>query len=283
MSSLRLAHVEVDGSQIPVVLSDEATLDARSLCSAWEGDWFTADRLSEIRAAMSSLPVVETHGRFGPCVQRPSQIVAVGLNYVDHAAESQMKLPSEPICFSKSVHSLCGPDDDIVMPTEASKLDWEAEMGLIVGKYVYQTSLEEARGAIAGYCLANDVSERVWQLEREGQWMKGKSALTFCPTGPWFIPAEELDAGSIELKLSVNGQVRQHDSTASMVFTPDVIIQTLSQYFPFYPGDLVLTGTPEGVGMATGEYLQIGDVIELSAGPLGSQTNRVVSSRTESM
>ncbi|USQ79206.1 fumarylacetoacetate hydrolase family protein [Ornithinimicrobium faecis] len=223
------------------------------------------------------MPKLEAYDRISACVKAPSQIVAVGLNYRSHAKESQMSVPGEPICFSKSPHSISGPNDDIIMPTTAGKLDWEVELALVVGAHAYQADLEQAEASIAGYCLTNDVSERTWQLEREGQWMKGKSAPTFCPTGPWFVPAADLpDPGNLKLSLSVNGKIRQQANTSSMIFSPAQIVSILSEYMVFQPGDLILTGTPEGVGMGSNEYLSPGDEVVASIEGLGEQSMRVV-------
>ncbi len=260
------------------MLRDDVLLDARSWCSSWRGEEFGVGRLQALRDALDAFPPLETtYDRIGACVSAPSQVVAVGLNYRSHAEESQMVVPAEPICFSKSPHSLSGPNDDIVMPPTATKLDWEVELAVVVGQAIYQADQVEAAAAIAGYCLTNDVSERVWQLEREGQWMKGKSAPTFCPTGPWFVPAADVpDPDDLMLSLSVNGVVRQKASTASMIFSPAKILSSLSKYMPFRPGDLVLTGTPEGVGMGADEYLSDGDEIVATIEFLGEQRTRVV-------
>lgn len=277
MTGLRLLHVEVGGEERPALLTGDTLRDASSWCTSWSGDEFDPGRLEELRGVAETLPILESHGRVGPCVRRPSQVVAVGLNYRSHAEESQMEVPSEPICFMKSPHSLSGPNDDIVLPTDATKLDWEVEVAVVIGRYAYQADAEEAAAAIAGYCLTNDVSERVWQLEREGQWVKGKSAPTFCPTGPWFVPAKDVpEPGALRLSLTVNGAVRQEASTASMIFSPVEIISSLSRYFPFHPGDLVLTGTPEGVGLGSDEYLAAGDEIVATVDGLGEQRMRVV-------
>jgi 2-keto-4-pentenoate hydratase/2-oxohepta-3-ene-1,7-dioic acid hydratase in catechol pathway len=279
MNGLRLLHVWIGNQQRPAVIVDGILRDASSWCRSWNGEEFAPRRLRELRKVAEGLPVIGAYDRLGPCITMPSQVVGVGLNYRSHAVESRMAVPSEPICFSKSPHSLSGPNDDIVMPAGATKLDWEVEVAVVIGQYTYQANAEQAAAAIAGYCLVNDVSERVWQLEREGQWMKGKSAPTFCPTGPWFVPAGDMDdPKSLNLSLSVNGVVRQKASTSSMIFSPAEIVRSLSEYFPFYPGDLILTGTPEGVGMGSGEYLRVGDEVVATAAGLGEQRMRVVKS-----
>lgn len=274
---MRLLHVTVDGQDVPAVLLDDTLYDARSWCQAWSGEEFSSGRMTALRAAAPDFPTIDGYDRIGPCVTAPGQILAVGLNYRDHAQESKMKVPSEPVCFSKSVHSLSGPDDDIIIPVGAEKVDWEVEIGLVIGELAYQASVDEAARAIGGYFLANDVSEREWQLEREGQWSKGKSAPTFCPIGPWVVPASDLpDADDIRLTLSVNGDTRQDARTSSMIFGFAQIVSKLSEYMELRPGDIILTGTPDGVGLATGEYLVADDVLVLTADGLGEQRARVV-------
>ena len=274
---MRLLHVTVSGEDVPAVLQNDTVYDARGWCDAWSGEEFSADRLRELRDVVSEFPVINGYDRIGPCIKTPGQILAVGLNYRDHAQESNMKVPSEPVCFTKSVHSLSGPNDDIILPAGANKLDWEVEIGLVIGTLTYQASLDEAERAIAGFFLANDVSEREWQLEREGQWSKGKSAPTFCPIGPWVVPASDLpDAGDLRLALFVNGATRQDARTSSMIFDYAQIVSRLSAYMELHPGDIILTGTPDGVGLATGEYLVSGDRLMLTAEGLGEQHAQVV-------
>lgn len=274
---MRLLHVTVDGADVPAVMLGDTIHDASGWCAAWAGEEFSPARLAALKHAVSQFPVVDGYDRIGPCVKTPGQILAVGLNYRDHAQESNMKVPSEPVCFTKSVHSLSGPNDDIILPAGARKLDWEVEVGLVIGELTYQASVEQAGTAIAGYFLANDVSEREWQLEREGQWSKGKSAPTFCPIGPWVVPASDLpDASDLQLTLSVNGRMRQSARTSSMIFDYAQIVSRLSSYMELHPGDIILTGTPDGVGLATGEYLAAGDEVVLAADGLGEQRALVV-------
>lgn len=274
---MRLMHVTVGGDDLPAVMADNTVYDARGWCSAWSGSEFSSARLTALREAVSTFPVIDGYDRIGPCVKTPGQILAVGLNYRDHAQESNMKVPSEPVVFTKSVHSLSGPNDDIILPSGARKLDWEVEVGLVIGELVYQASIEAAGKAIAGYFLANDVSEREWQLEREGQWSKGKSAPSFCPIGPWVVPALDLPhSHDLRVTLSVNGTTRQDARTSSMIFDYAQIVSRLSSYMELHPGDIILTGTPDGVGLATDEYLRAGDRIVLSADGLGEQRALVV-------
>ncbi|MFP3882938.1 MAG: fumarylacetoacetate hydrolase family protein [Actinomycetota bacterium] len=211
--------------------------------------------------------------RLGPPISRPNKIVGIGLNYADHAAEAGVPTPEEPVIFFKATTSFSGPYDDIHLPPAAEKVDWEVELGVVIGataQYLSDTNASEA--VIAGYAIVHDVSERAWQLERSGQWVKGKSADTFSPTGPFLVTHDELaDAFPLEMKCRVNGITRQHGSTSSMIFDVPHIVWYLSQFMTLEPGDLILTGTPPGVGMATGEYLHEGDVVELEIAGLGMQ------------
>ena len=206
-------------------------------------------------------------------VSRPHKIIGIGLNYREHAAESGMEVPTEPVVFMKATSSLSGPNDDIVFPPTFEKVDWEVELALVVGRTARLLPDEEAAQAtIAGFALANDVSERSYQLERGGQWTKGKSADTFTPLGPWLVTPDEVsDVGDLSLKCSVNGETRQAGSTSTMIFSPSHIVWYLSQFMSIEAGDVILTGTPKGVGLATGTYLNPGDVVELEITGLGRQ------------
>ncbi len=221
--------------------------------------------------------------RVGAPIARPHQILCIGLNYSDHAAESGMPVPDEPILFTKSPNTLVGPDDDVRMPRGATKLDWEVELGIVIGQRTsYLDSPEQAREHIAGYLVVNDVSERAFQIERGGQWAKGKSAETFNPAGPWLATPDELDdVMNLGMWLDVNGQRRQTGSTSTMIFDPFVIVHYLSQFLVLEPGDLINTGTPPGVGlgMTPPTYLQVGDVMQLGIDGLGTQRQTVIAPR----
>lgn len=226
-----------------------------------------------------ALPVVEAD-RFGPPLSQVGKFIGIGLNYADHAAESGVEPPTEPVVFFKATTSICGPNDDVVMPEDATALDWEVELGFVIGKEAYRVGLEEAATAIFGYLVVNDVSERNWQLERGGsQWSKGKSHDTFGPLGPWLVTADEVpDPGNLDLWLTVNGETVQRGSTRSMIFNPAQLVVDLSRYMRLLPGDVVTTGTPPGVGlgMKPPRYLRRGDVMELSVQGLGTQRQTVV-------
>jgi 2-keto-4-pentenoate hydratase/2-oxohepta-3-ene-1,7-dioic acid hydratase in catechol pathway len=221
--------------------------------------------------------------RIGAPIARPHQILCIGLNYRDHAAETGQAVPEEPILFTKPPNTLVGPNDDVRIPRGSTKPDWEVELGIVIGRRTsYLDSVDQARDAIAGYCVVNDVSERAFQLERGGQWSKGKSAETFNPAGPWLVTPDEIDdVRALDLWLDLNGVRRQTGSTKNMVFDPYFLIHYLSQFLVLEPGDLVDTGTPPGVGMGLTPqvWLQPGDVMELGITGLGSQRQRVIGPR----
>jgi len=207
------------------------------------------------------------------------QFIAIGLNYRQHAAEAGMQIPKDPVVFNKAITCMQGPNDDVVWPEGSVAMDWEIELGVIIGTKAQTVSVENALSHVAGYCLANDVSERDWQAKRSGQWVKGKSFDTFGPLGPWLVTSDELpNPQTIPLSLKVNGVQRQHNSTADMIFTVAEIVSHLSQFQTLLPGDVIVTGTPEGVGLGMKPplFLKRGDVMELDAGVLGSQRQRVV-------
>ena len=221
--------------------------------------------------------------RIGSPIARPHQILCIGLNYRDHAAETGQAVPAEPILFTKSPNTLVGPNDDVRIPRGSTKTDWEVELGVVIGKRAsYLDDEAAANDAIAGYVVVNDVSERAFQIERSGQWSKGKSAETFNPAGPWLVTPDEVpDVLALGMTLDVNGTRRQNGSTSTMVFSPAFIVHYLSQFLVLEPGDLINTGTPPGVGMGFKPpvWLQPGDVMELSIDRLGSQRQTVVAPR----
>jgi 2-keto-4-pentenoate hydratase/2-oxohepta-3-ene-1,7-dioic acid hydratase in catechol pathway len=218
--------------------------------------------------------------RIGAPFARPHQILCIGLNYKDHATEIGQALPAEPLVFNKAPNTLIGPNDDVVIPRHAEKTDWEVELGVVIGKpSLYLADETEAAAAIAGYVLVNDVSEREWQMERGGQWVKGKSAPTFNPTGPWLATPDEVgDVLDLDMSLDVDGKRRQTGSTSAMHFSPAFLVHYLSQFLALEPGDLINTGTPPGVGMGQKPptYLHGGETMELSISRLGTQAQRVV-------
>lgn len=235
----------------------------------------TLTRLQDLAALdPASLPLVPGSPRLGACVGGIGKFICIGLNYFDHAAESGMAVPPEPIIFAKYTSAVCGPNDPILIPRGSVKTDWEVELAVVIGKPAKYVTEAEALDHVAGYCLVNDVSERSFQTERSGQWSKGKSSDNFGPTGPWLVTPDELpDTDNLAMWLKVNGQVMQQGSTASMVYKVPFLISYLSQFFTLHPGDVISTGTPPGVGMGLKppRYLKPGDVVELGIEGLGSQ------------
>jgi len=243
-------------------------------------DWLSPEKLAALAAIdLMQMPLVPPGSRLGTPVAGVRQFVAIGLNYRKHALEAGLELPKEPIVFNKALTSLSGPDDDVSLPEGSTAGDWEIELGVVIGTKAKNVPVHRALEHVAGYCLANDVSERDWQIKRSGQWGKGKSFDGFGPLGPWLVTAAELpDPQSIPLELAVNGEIRQRSSTADMIFSVKEIVSYLSQFMTLLPGDVIASGTPEGVGLGmkpSPQFLKRGDVMTLSAGPLGTQRQRV--------
>jgi 2-keto-4-pentenoate hydratase/2-oxohepta-3-ene-1,7-dioic acid hydratase in catechol pathway len=289
---VKLMRIGEPGRERPVVRVDERSyVDVSDMVEDYDASFFprlTPAGLRHLRTTVADRVAagrVHPFGdvRVGPPIARPHQILCVGLNYRDHAAETGQAVPSEPILFTKPPNTLVGPYDDVRLPRGGDKTDWEAELGVVVGRRTsYLDTPEQARDAIAGYVLVNDVSERAFQMERGGQWSKGKSAETFNPAGPWLATPDEIDdVRDLGIRLDVNGRRRQTGSTAEMVFDPYAIVHYLSQFMVLEPGDLINTGTPPGVGMGFRPpvWLRAGDVIELGIDRLGTQRQRVVAAR----
>jgi 2,4-diketo-3-deoxy-L-fuconate hydrolase len=284
-----LMRIGAPGAEKPVARIDEQTyVDLSDVAPDFDEAFFGAGGLDRIRPVVAERAAAGQLFRFageriGAPIARPHQILCIGLNYRDHAAETGQAVPAEPILFTKSPNTLVGPDDDVRIPRGSTKPDWEVELGIVIGRRTsYLDSVQEARDAIAGYVVVNDVSERAFQLERGGQWVKGKSAETFNPAGPWLVTPDEIDEVlALDMWLDVNGVRRQTGSTATMVFDPYVIVHHVSQFLVLEPGDLINTGTPPGVGMGLTPpvWLQPGDVMELGITGLGSQRQNVVGPR----
>jgi len=283
-----LMRIGAPGAEKPVVRLDAETyVDVSDVVTDFDEAFFAAgtDRLVPVVAERTAAG--QTHRfageRIGAPFARPHQILCIGLNYSDHAAETGQAVPDEPILFTKSPNTLIGPNDDVRIPRGSTRTDWEVELGIVIGKRAsYLADEDEAAAAVAGYVLVNDVSERSFQMDRGGQWSKGKSAETFNPAGPWLATPDELpDVLDLTMRLSVNDQVRQDGSTTTMVFSPHFIVHYLSQFMVLEPGDLINTGTPPGVGMGAKPpvYLQPGDVMELSIDGLGRQRQTVLAPR----
>ncbi len=227
----------------------------------------------------AGLPLVPGTPRLGACVGGTGKFMCIGLNYSDHAAESGLSVPPEPVLFMKATSAICGPNDPIIVPRGSLKTDWEVELGVVIGKATKYVSEAQALEHVAGYCVINDVSERAFQTERSGQWTKGKSCDNFGQTGPWLVTKDEVaDPQNLLMWLKVNGETRQSGSTATMVYGVAFLVSYLSQFFTLHPGDIISTGTPPGVGMGMKppQFLKLGDVVELGIGGLGSQRQDVV-------
>ena len=286
---MHLMRIGAVGAERPIVRIDDATyVDVSDLVRDFDEAFFGSGGIARISGTVAervaSGDVKAFAGeRIGAPFARPHQILCIGLNYSDHAAETGQQVPDEPIVFTKSPNTLIGPNDEVRIPRGSTKSDWEVELGIVIGtRTSYLDSIDEARDAIAGYVLVNDVSERYFQLERSGQWSKGKSAETFNPAGPWLVTPDEIDdVCNLGMRLDVNGIRRQNGSTSTMVFDPYFIVHYLSQFMVLEPGDLINTGTPPGVGMGHSPqiWLQPGDEMDLEIDGLGEQHQRVIGPR----
>lgn len=281
---MKLLRVGAAGQERPCVLLDDGSaVDVSSSFPDFGPAFFEADGLQRLRALLDEqpdLPRMQLDGaRIGACVGRPHKVVCVGLNYSDHAAESGMPIPDEPIIFFKATNAVVGPYDDVLIPRGSTKTDWEVELAVVIGRTArYLDDEQAALDAVAGYAVANDVSERAFQLERGGQWVKGKSCETFNPLGPWLVTPDEVgDPQALSMSLDVNGERRQTGSTSTMIFSVAHIVSYLSQFMVLEPGDVINTGTPPGVGMGLSPqvFLAEGDVVELEIAGLGRQRQDV--------
>ncbi len=262
------------GGKIRDLSATIADINPETLASA------ALDRLRKLDPA--SLPLVAGEPRLGPCLTQIPKIVCVGLNYTDHAKETGAAIPKEPILFMKATSSLNGPNDDVMLPKGSQKSDWEVELGIVIGSVARYVSVHDSLKHIAGYCVVNDVSEREFQIERGGQWTKGKSADTFCPIGPWLVTADEVpDAGKLDLFCEVNGKKMQNGTTANLIFSVAHIVSYISHFMTLMPGDVIPTGTPAGVGlgMKPPVFLKPGDTMRLGISGLGEQRQNVVGFR----
>lgn len=284
-----LMRIGPTGSEKPVVrIDDESYVDVSDVVTDFNESFFGSggiESLREIVAQRVAAGAIATFAseRIGAPIARPHQIICIGLNYSDHAAETGAAVPTEPILFTKSPNTLIGPNDDVRIPRGSTKTDWEVELGIVIGKRTsYLDNLLQAKDAVAGFVLCNDVSERAFQLERSGQWSKGKSAETFNPCGPWLVTPDEIeDVLALGMWLDVNDQRRQRGSTSTMVFDPYFIVHYLSQFMVLEPCDLINTGTPPGVGMGMKPpvWLAPGDVMSLGIDGLGVQCQKVIAPR----
>jgi 2,4-diketo-3-deoxy-L-fuconate hydrolase len=278
---MKLVRYGEPGQEKPGVLdSNGAVRDLSEVIDDIAGPVLTREGLARLRAIdPGTLPMAPSHRRLGPCVGNVGKFICIGLNYADHAAESNLPVPEKPIIFAK----LCpptGPNDPIIIPRGSEKTDWEVELGVVIGETAAHVSEEEALNYVAGYCVCNDVSERRFQLEEGGQWVKGKSCDSFGPIGPWLVTADEVpDPQNLKMWLDVNGERKQDGSTKTMVFGVAALVSHLSRFMTLRPGDVISTGTPPGVGMGqkpTPQYLKPGDVVRLGIEGLGEQEQRCV-------
>jgi 2-keto-4-pentenoate hydratase/2-oxohepta-3-ene-1,7-dioic acid hydratase in catechol pathway len=284
---MKLIRFGEPGNESPGLITEDASrLDVSAFTREYDEAFFTNDGLSRLkywlRENAASAPRVAQSVRLGSPISRPSKIVCIGLNFRDHARESKMEIPEEPVIFFKASSSLVGPNDDLVVPKNARKVDWEVELAVVMGKKCNYIEPEQALQYVAGYVLHNDYSERAFQLERGGQWVKGKSADTFAPLGPFLATRDEIsDTSRLGMWLKVNGEFRQRSSTAEMIFDVPTLVSYVSQFMTLLPGDIISTGTPAGVGlgMKPQQYLQEGDIVELGIDGLGSSRQKVVAWR----
>lgn len=276
---MKLIRFGDEGNEKPGIINDNGQRkDLSAAFKDWDRTFFQnggMDHLKKMLTDSSQFPDIPENARWASCIARPGKVICIGLNYSDHAAESGMPIPTEPIVFQKGANTVVGPYDDILIPRKSTKTDWEVELGIVIGKDGrYLNSVEDANDYIAGYCISHDVSEREFQLERGGQWTKGKSCDNFNPLGPFLATPDEInDVHNLPMSLYVNGRERQKGNTSFMVFNSNFLIYYLSHFMTLEAGDLINTGTPPGVGlgMKPPQYLKAGDVVELTIEGLGSQ------------
>ena len=278
---MKLLRFGTAGSEKPGLLDKNGIIrDLSGLIDDIAGDALSDESLAKLRDIdPTTLPKVEATTRLGACVGQVGKFICIGLNYADHAAESGMELPEEPVIFFKATSAINGPNDDVIIPRTSEKTDWEVELGVVIGKHTKYVTKEDALDHVAGYCVVNDLSERDFQLHRSGQWVKGKSCDTFGPIGPWLVTRDEIaDPQNLGMYLEVNGHRYQDGSTNTMHFDVATVVSHLSQFMSLQPGDVISTGTPPGVGMGQSPqtYLKAGDTMELSIEGLGTQKQLVV-------
>ena len=276
---MKLLQFGAPGAEQAALLEPDGTLrDLSGVCGRLDGAALgDLERLRRLDAR--DLPRVSGSPRIGPCVSRPGKFVCIGLNYADHARETGLPIPDEPVVFMKATSALCGPYDDVIIPRNSTKTDWEVELGVVIGREARYVAPEQAAAHIAGYCVVNDVSERAFQLERGGQWVKGKSCDRFGPVGPWLVTPDEVpDPAALHIWLEVDGHRYQDGSTATMIFRPPYLVSYLSQFMSLQPGDIIATGTPPGVGLGQKPpvFLRPGQRMRLGIDGLGEQQQMTV-------
>jgi len=278
---MKLLRVGVKGKEKPAALDKNGKIrDLSSHIIDLNSDNINFETIKKLEGLdLEILPEILSSERIGACIHKPGKFIAIGLNYSDHAAESGMDIPSEPIVFMKATSSINGPNDDIEISRDSKELDWEVELGIVIGKDAKNINEKEAENHILGYCLVNDVSEREWQIKKMGQWVKGKSHDTFGPIGPYLVTKDEiLDINNLNLSLDVNGQRMQTGNTDKMIFNVFFIVAYLSKFMSLQAGDIITTGTPQGVGMGKKPqvFLKAGDKIRLSIDNLGEQHSKII-------
>jgi 2-keto-4-pentenoate hydratase/2-oxohepta-3-ene-1,7-dioic acid hydratase in catechol pathway len=281
---MRLIRFGPQGAEKPGIrLEDNTTIDVSGVVHDYDEAFFAGDGLESLSNWLeknaSTAPRVSPSARLGPPICRPSKIVCVGLNYRAHAGESQMEIPKEPVLFFKATSSLSGPYDPVLIPRHGEKVDWEVEMAVVMGRKASYIESEQAMNYVAGYVLLNDYSERAFQLERGGQWVKGKSADSFAPIGPFLATRDEIpDPKSLDIWLKVNGVVRQQSNTVHMIFDVPTLVSYISKFMTLLPGDIISTGTPAGVGlgMSPPTYLKAGDIVEMGVSGLGESCQQII-------
>ena len=278
---MKLLRVGKKGNEKPAILDTEGKIrDISSHINDLNPENLNFETFSKIQSAdLSKLPELSSNERVGSCITSPGKFVAIGLNYSDHAAEVGAEIPKEPIMFMKATSSICGPNDDIEIVSGSKKLDWEVELGIVIGRETKHITENHSQDHILGYCLVNDVSEREWQIEKMGQWVKGKSHDTYGPTGPYLVTKDEIkDINNLKMMLDVNGERMQTGNTNTMIFNVDFIVSYVSKFMSLQAGDIITTGTPPGVGMGKKPqiFLKAGDKMKLSIENLGEQNSKVV-------
>ena len=278
---MKLLRVGEKGKEKPAILDTDGKIrDISSHINDLNPENLNFETMSKIQSAdTSNLPELSSNQRVGSCITSPGKFVAIGLNYSDHAAEVGADIPKEPIMFMKATSSMCGPNDDVEIVSGSKKLDWEVELGIVIGKEAKHISESQSQDHILGYCLVNDVSEREWQIEKMGQWVKGKSHDTYGPTGPYLVTKDEIkDINNLKMMLDVNGERMQTGNTSTMIFNVDIIVSYVSKFMSLQPGDIITTGTPPGVGMGRKPqvFLKACDEMILSIENLGEQNSKVV-------
>lgn len=283
---MKLVRYGAAGREKPGIIDADGRIrDLSAVVADIDGATLSPKTLTKLaKLKLDKLPAVRGTPRLGACVARPGNFIAIGLNYADHAAESGLPAPKEPVVFSKATNCVCGPDDDTMVPKGSSKLDYEVELGVVIGSHARYLAKNAAMDAVAGYCVANDVSEREFQIDRGGsQWTKGKGCETFGPLGPWLVTKDEIkNPQNLDMWLTVNGETRQSGNTKTMIFNVAHIVWYLSQFMVLEPGDVIVTGTPPGVALGMKpepKFLKAGDEVRLGIAGLGEQTQKVVKFR----